>query len=101
MGDADLTIASTTDTEEQIKAALAPREDPTPALSETDRKTGEPVAEPAAAAEEETPAVEEPAAPPADEKAKEKAAAPAGEKAPPPKKKVSRSEERINELTRD
>jgi hypothetical protein len=83
----DLVIASTTDTEQEIKAALEPR-DP------------EAEASPAAAAAEgtETP----PAETPSEEATAEAAPAPAEAAKPetPPKKK-SRSEERINELTRE
>src|SRR5262245_28098686 len=92
----DLVIASTTDTEAQIKAALDPPEEATPpTLSETDRTTGEttpPESEAAAPADDAASADLE--AQPRKVEGEEK---PAAEK---PKKK-SRSEERIGELTRD
>lgn len=93
MADDDLVIASTTDSEAEIKAALEPREDQTPVLAEVDRATGQPVAPAEAEAEPETSAEPE----------KAPAAAAAGEEKKPaePPKKKSRSEERINELTRE
>jgi|SRR5262245_3843687 len=87
----ELIIASTTDTEAQIRAALEPREDKTPALSETDRTDESAPPPPTPAAPEETP----------EQPAEAAAAAPTEGEPPPPPKKKSRSEERINELTRE
>lgn len=85
MADEDLVIASTTDTEQEIKAALAPREDP----------------EEAAAAPEVSAAA--PAEAGAETGGERAEAAPADEEKKPdvPKPRKSRSEERINELTRE
>jgi len=96
----DLVIASTTDTEEQIKAALEPREDKTPTLSETDRTTG------ATTPPGETKPSETAEATPAEtSETAEVTETPTAETATPaeakPPRKKSRSEERINELTRE
>lgn len=98
MADNDLVIASTTDTEASIKAALEPREDTTPALADVDRATGQPVEAKTEPPVEETPAGEEKPAEAAQVTGEEKKpAADAGK----PAQKKSRSEERINELTRE
>jgi hypothetical protein len=81
----ELIIASTTDTEEEIRAALTPREETPAPLAEVDRTTGQ-VTEPPA----------EVVAPEAAETPEEATAEPAK-----PKPKKSRSEERIHELTRE
>lgn len=93
----DLVIASTTDSEDAIRAAMEPREEGTqPVLSEVDRATGQPVDVPAEKDEPPPPpvAAKTEAVPAADKKDE-----PAADASAP--KKKSRSEDRINELTRE